>query len=158
GLAFGIGVGAEGGAIYSQGTLNLSGVTVQNNQAVGDSEPFSNDYGFGNRGAPAYGGGLYAAGGTVTLLHTIVTSNTAQGGTTRAIYYGEPGYSHQRYHYTNQEPGYGGGLYIAPAALAYLDAFTVAHVTKNHADIDPNLSGSYLPPPPAPPAVGPVPP
>ena len=35
GLATGAGVSAEGGAIYSQGALTLSGVTVQDNQAVG---------------------------------------------------------------------------------------------------------------------------
>lgn len=142
GLAFGRGGAAEGGAIYNQGTLNLSSVTVQNNQAVGDSVPFSDEYGYGTLGEPAYGGGLYAAGGTVTLRNTIVTNNTAKGGTTHETYYPTE-YGNHRSQYSNQEPGYGGGLYIAPAALAYLDAFTVVHITKNHADVDPNISGSY---------------
>src|SRR5262249_13845330 len=35
GLALGGGVSAEGGAIYNQGTLSLTGVTVQNNRALG---------------------------------------------------------------------------------------------------------------------------
>jgi len=37
GLATGAGVSAEGGAIYSQGALTLSGVTVQDNQAIGNA-------------------------------------------------------------------------------------------------------------------------
>src|SRR5262245_11183206 len=37
GLAFGAGASAEGGAIFNQGTLTLTGVTVQNNTAQGDN-------------------------------------------------------------------------------------------------------------------------
>ena len=42
GLASGAGVSAEGGAVYSQGTLDLNGVTVQNNDAPGQRRsPFA---------------------------------------------------------------------------------------------------------------------
>jgi hypothetical protein len=39
GLAFGSGSSAEGGAIYDQGTLTISGVTVQGNTAQGRTGP-----------------------------------------------------------------------------------------------------------------------
>src|SRR5579884_3327642 len=67
GLAQGTGTAAEGGAIYSSGTLTLSGVTVQSNRAVGSAgangTPLAPD---GQTGASAYGGGVYVNGGAVS--------------------------------------------------------------------------------------------
>jgi hypothetical protein len=68
---------------------------------------------------------MYVAGGTVSLRSVTVTSNMAVGGIT----YGA---------------GYGGGLYIAAGATVYLDAFTLANIINNTADIDPNIDGSYI--------------
>jgi hypothetical protein len=74
GLAFGAGASAEGGAIYSQGTLDLNGVTVQNNTAQG-----SNGY-IGQAGWSAAGGGIYS-GGVLTLEGgTTIQNNQAIGG------------------------------------------------------------------------------
>ena len=56
GLASGLGASAEGGAIFNQGTLILSGVTVQNNTAEVS--------GFG--GASGAGGGIWS-NGSLTL-------------------------------------------------------------------------------------------
>ena len=61
GLAEGTGDAADGGAIYSSGNLNLSGVTVKSNKAQGSDVT----NGAGN-GANALGGGLYVAGGSAT--------------------------------------------------------------------------------------------
>ena len=52
-----------------------------------------------------YGGGLYVAGGTVTLTGDTVESNSTSGD--------------------------GGGIFIASGATVYLDTCTVAHTTGN---------------------------
>src|SRR5262249_26221259 len=86
------GLAGAGGGIHNQGTLTLGSVTVQNNVANGDygggiwssgtltaegcvirsNQALGADYAYGGGtiGDPAYGGGLYAAGGTVTLRNT----------------------------------------------------------------------------------------
>jgi hypothetical protein len=85
GLAFGSGSSAEGGAIYNQGNLILSAVTVQNNVAQGSPG------GFGCPlhecklkpipGRPAAGGGIWS-GSSLTLENgTLVQNNQAIGGT-----------------------------------------------------------------------------
>jgi hypothetical protein len=189
---------SSGGAIYSQGGLNLTRVTVQNNLALGSHGGNSSDY-FGGPGGDAlgggvyigggtallngvtlsgntaqggdggdggvgwlydrhgnpwryvaypggsggvgYGGGLYAAGGTVTLLDTSVTGNTAQGGT-GGRGGSERGLKGKNGLLTGQ--GVGGGLYLSSAALVSLDAFTLAHVKGNHASTsDHDIYGSY---------------
>jgi len=97
---------AEGGAIYNQGTLVLSGVTVQRNVAegaafygttAGGGGIFSYGgsvtleggtivrnnaaYGVpGPYGGNAYGGGLCAVGGTVTVTNATLDNNTASAG------------------------------------------------------------------------------
>src|SRR5262249_37475822 len=59
GLAQGKGTAADGGAIYSSGTLNLSGVTVTSNSAQGSNGANATKVGAaGGTGANAYGGGL----------------------------------------------------------------------------------------------------
>jgi hypothetical protein len=79
GLAQGIGTAAEGGAVYSAGTLNLSGVTIQDNDARGASGASGGLV--GGNGADAFGGGLYVAGGSVKLTDDcILTGNNAFGG------------------------------------------------------------------------------
>jgi hypothetical protein len=67
------------------------------------------------------GGGLYVAGGTVSLCSDTIEFNTAADAS---------GYS-----------GQGGGLYIASGATVYLD--TLTQIINNTASIDPNIYGSY---------------
>ncbi len=74
GEASGDGAAAEGGAIYSSGTLNLSAVLVQGNKAVGANG------GVDGAGADAFGGGLYVAGGIASLINDTLSGNIAQGG------------------------------------------------------------------------------
>jgi hypothetical protein len=69
GLASGARVAAEGGAAYSQGTLDLNAVTVQDNEALGAPGGFNGS-----------GGGLYVAGGSLTLAGSTLSANIAQGG------------------------------------------------------------------------------
>jgi hypothetical protein len=81
GLAQGTGVAAEGGAVYSSGELSLSGVTVQSNKAQGSNGTNATQAGAaGGNGANASGGGLYVAGGSVTLSNDTLSGNNAQGG------------------------------------------------------------------------------
>jgi hypothetical protein len=73
GRAVGSASSSEGGAIYNQGTLDLNGVTVQDNLAFGgyDSTTAGND---------AAGGGVWSSG-TLTLENvTKVQNNEALGG------------------------------------------------------------------------------
>ena len=93
GLAQGTGAAAQGGAIYSSGKqlklngvpqLKLNGVTVEGNTAQGSNgangfEP-NPTQSPGGSGASAHGGGLYVAGGSVSLTNSIFSSNIANGG------------------------------------------------------------------------------
>ena len=99
----------DGGAIYNhQGALTLNGVTVQDNVAViagggifsylgsvtleGGTIVQKNiaegtPGGIGYTGSPAYGGGLYALGGTVTVTSTTLDDNdTELGGCGGGLY------------------------------------------------------------------------
>jgi hypothetical protein len=110
GLASGLAVSAEGGAILNQGGLTLNGVSVQHNIAQGIpsgyfisppaagggiysngsltlqsstfqyNQALGSDGNAGTNGGDANGGGLYVAGGTASLTDTILSSNLAQGG------------------------------------------------------------------------------
>jgi len=107
-LGFGYLVGGAGGGIYSDGALTLEGgTTVRNNQAVGGPVEF-------RAGADGLGGGLYIAGGTVALINANVSSNTTQGG--QGGIYLQP---HPHGHPVPPIPpgpggnGLGGGLYVA---------------------------------------------
>jgi hypothetical protein len=122
GLAFG-GQGlasSEGGAIYNQGALTLTGVTVQNNTAQGL------DGSKGGAGGSAAGGGIYSGGGSLTLEGCTLQNNQALGGQggqgfqTRD-YFGD---RHDRYPGGNGGDGLGGGLYVA-AGTASLHNSTV---------------------------------
>src|SRR5262245_28559308 len=64
GLAFGSGVSAEGGAVYSQGALTLNGVTVQHNIAQGSTG-----------GNSAAGGGIASSGALTLEGGTLIQKN-----------------------------------------------------------------------------------
>ena len=124
--------GSEGGAIYNQGTLTLSGVSLTNNQSGSELGPpdggaiWSNGSltlengtlleGNSAQGVVAnggLGGALYVAGGTANITNTTFTNNSALGG----------GPS------TGDMPGgkaYGGAIYVA-AGHVILTADTVNH-------------------------------
>jgi hypothetical protein len=133
---------ALGGGIYSAGSLALDSCTIQNNQAIGGKganygtvkSHFGHSHYVTNGGA-GFGGGLYVAGGTVSLQSSTVTGNNAQGGTK-----GGGGAS--------DGPGQGGGIYINtyynPATTVTMDTFT-SNNTKNNTSStsDPNIYGSY---------------
>lgn len=82
---------ADGGAIYNQGTLILSGVTVQFNTASDSA------------GANASGGGIWSNGGLTLENSCMVQGNSALGGLSWA---------------TN---AYGGGIYIAAGTVSITD-------------------------------------
>jgi len=115
GLAFGSGVGvsAEGGAVYNQGTLDLNGVTVQDNEALG-APGVNRRYGNGGKGGNGSGGGLYVAGGSLTLTGSTLSADTAHGGQG-----GQGGHSDT---FANGDGGdggngSGGGLYVAGGSV-----------------------------------------
>jgi hypothetical protein len=85
------GLAAAGGAIYNQGTLTLSGVTVQNNTAQGSSV-------YLGYGGSAFGGGIYS-GGSLTVEDSTLQNNQALGGDGRGSGFGGT--------------GAGGGVFIA---------------------------------------------
>lgn len=64
---------ALGGGIYSSGSLNLENTVVQKNQALG---PTGVPYQRGD----AFGGGLYIGRGTALLTGVTLSGNTAMGG------------------------------------------------------------------------------
>jgi hypothetical protein len=152
----GSGGSAYGGGVYvAGGTALLDGVTLSGNTAQGGNGGNGGVYqvsngrgGFfyfplaGGSGGWGDGGGLFAAAGTVTLLDTSVTSNTAKRGT------GGQGGSLGSHHGPDGSPGagLGGGLYVAADDLVHLDGFTVAHFKRNHAsDGGPDIYGPYTP-------------
>ncbi len=112
GLAKGTGAAAEGGAIYSSGTLALGGVTVKSNEALGSTGIWA-QVGVGGNGANAYGGGIYVAGGSVTLTNDTLSSNNADGGQGGAGGSTGSGLSSGG----NGGAGSGGGLYVAAGTL-----------------------------------------
>jgi hypothetical protein len=147
--------GLGGGLFVAGGTASLNGVTISGNLAQGgaggdggtqqtggyyDGSAPNGHNGSGSsyvvpgaNGGSGLGGGLYVAGGSLTLQNDTVTSNTANGGAGgRGTVNGDSGL------------GEGGGLYIDTAALAYLDLFTQSSVKKNHASTSNNeIDGSY---------------
>jgi hypothetical protein len=103
GTARGIGTAADGGAIYNQGTLVLSGVTVQGNTALGaDSQLVKK----APSPAPRYdaaGGGIWSSGSLTLQNNTVFLWNTAEGddGLWASSWFGSVGNA------------YGGALYVA---------------------------------------------
>ena len=114
GLASGLGVSAQGGAIYTQGPLTLDGVTVQNNTAQGVNGAQGVSGGAGDNGGDAFGGGVYVAAGAATLTNDTLSGNTAQGGGG-----GNAGGGGSRINGGRGGDGgnaFGGGVYVAAGA------------------------------------------
>ncbi len=142
-----VGGTAWGGGIYvAGGTADLSSVTLSGNTAQGGNgndgrryrDPFVRNGwyvdppGYGGSGL---GGGMYVAGGIVTLRLTTVSGNTAQAGKAGKPINGL---------YAKDGVGFGGGLCLRAGASVGLDAFTQAQVTNNHASTSyPNIDGSF---------------
>ena len=85
----------------------------------------------------SYGGGLYAAGGSLSVRNGIVTGNAALGGGGLRLRRGisVPG---------NEGDGTGGGIYINPAASVGLDSLTVRNTKGNTASTSArNIFGDY---------------
>ena len=82
GLAFGSGTAARGRALYNQGSLLLSGVTVQDNIAHGaDGVNGTNSYPYaGTPGQSAWGGGIYSNGSLTLENGSQLLSNQVLGG------------------------------------------------------------------------------
>jgi hypothetical protein len=118
-----------GGAIANVlgSTLTVSGCTLSGNQAIGGAG------GSGADGGSGFGGGVYNDGqSSLTFTGSTVTDNTATGGAAGSG--GSAGL------------GVGGGLYLADGGAACLDAFTLAHVTGNHASTsDDDIFGTFTP-------------
>ena len=124
GLAQGAsGQAADGGAIYSAGALTLNGVTVQSNTAQGSSGASGGAGVAGGNGADAFGGGLYVAGGSVTLTNdTTLSGNHAYGGNGGNGGGGAKGTPHSGTGGAggaggNGGNGTGGGLYVAAGVV-----------------------------------------
>jgi hypothetical protein len=135
-----------GGGIYSSGAMTMTGCSIVNNQAIGGR---GGDGGFIQGGAPGeggpmpgapggngLGGGLYVAGGTVTLLDTAITGNSANGGGGGSGSKGQP--------HGAPGQGIGGGVYFDATTVAGLDPYTRDHFSRNHASTsDTDIHGSY---------------
>jgi hypothetical protein len=133
GTALGPGAAAEGGAIYNQGTLDLSAVIVQG--CVAQGTPGSNGGSLlghhgninGTPGGPAAGGAIWS-GGSLTLENgTLIQNNQALGGN------GGPGGQ-----FIAGSPGgnaFGGGVYIAGGTA------NLTGVTINNNSAIPGQSG-----------------
>jgi hypothetical protein len=140
------GAGLGGGLYVAGGTASLSNVSLLSNTAQGGGggnglDVLNVDRGHthgtpGGNGGNGLGGGLYAAGGTVSLDSSTVTHNTARGGGAGSGGHGA----------TPGAPGLGegGGLYLTAAAAVCLDAFTQANVSHNNASTSDNdVHGPY---------------
>jgi hypothetical protein len=121
---------AYGGGIYSSGALTLEGgTTVQNNQALGGpGGPGRYVRGHGNggytQGGPggyAEGGGLYVAGGTVTLTSVTLSANSAQGGQGGSSVGNAGGAG---------ASGWGGGLFVVGGTVTLTSVTLSANTAK----------------------------
>lgn len=113
--------GALGGGIYvaSDATLVLEDVTIEGCQANGGD-------GVSSLGAPGFdaaGGGVYQAGGALTLLRTIVRDNNAQGGL------GQSSIVNSGSNGGNGGNAVGGGIYIDTGSVS----ITASTITNNSA-------------------------
>jgi hypothetical protein len=150
----GVGGSAYGGGVYlGGGSVSISNSAITANTARGgdggagvDAKPDGVVLrSAGGDGGNGFGGGLYAASGTITLRNSDIAQNGAIGGSggqaTRDAAPGQPG------------QGVGGAVYIVvapttggPLASVSLDAFTVNHTKGNKASTtDNNIHGPYTP-------------
>jgi hypothetical protein len=140
------GNGLGGGMCVSGGLVSLTNDTFSSNSAqggqggAGENQVIPGLVGGvptpGGSGGNAFGAGLYAGGGTLTLRDDSVTKNTAAGGA--------GGSSRSRVGAVGL--GEGGGIYIDTTATVSLDAYSVADILKNTASTNNNdIFGSYNP-------------
>jgi hypothetical protein len=77
----GIGRRRRGGAVFNQGTLALSGATVQNNEAEGgNGVNAKNGNRNGGAGQDAAHGGIWSSGSLTLQNGPLVQNNVARGG------------------------------------------------------------------------------
>jgi hypothetical protein len=118
--------GWGGGGIFTQGSLTLTGVKVQNNAAYGPSS-----------GGDGIGGGIYVAGGTASLSNCTVSYNTAQGvgfqpgSLSSGI---GPGYD-----------GRGGGIYVAGGTVSLSNCTVSSNTAQGQSNVN-KKSVSMSPP------------
>jgi predicted outer membrane repeat protein len=165
------GNGRGGGIYVASGTVNLTSASVSSNTAQGGSPIFSVSGG-STRGlggglyvaagavnltsatvqyntATSDGGGLYVAGGTVSLDGTTVAYNAASsyGGFGGGLYVGPAAAVSLRNDTVeyNTASYQGGGLFMEAGATVYLDQFTLAHTINNtgNGGLPDNIAGSY---------------
>ena len=106
GYAYGSGAAAEGGAIYNQGTLVLSGVGLYGNAAVGASGgTVTQKNQTPPAGADAAGGAIWSNGSLTLENQTAIQGNSATGGA--------GGYNRTTQQYGPGGSAFGGGIYIA---------------------------------------------
>jgi hypothetical protein len=102
----GSGVSAEGGAVYNQGTLVLSGVTVQDNEIVAAWGGNGKASKSGQPGSDAQGAGIWSDGSLTLENGAAIVNNTAVGGGGGGGSTGGAGGN-----------AFGGGLYVAGGAV-----------------------------------------
>jgi hypothetical protein len=126
GLAQGAGATADGGAIYNQGSLTLTGATVQSNTAQGSNgingvvtnKLTGRQNLNGQAGADAAGGGIWSSGSVTLQGGATLQGNQARGGAGGAA--GNVGST-----YGNGGAGgggFGGGLYEAGGSVSASNA------------------------------------
>ncbi len=100
------GASAEGGAVYNQGTVVLSGVGVYGNAAVGTSgSTITKKNMTPPCGQDAAGGGIWSNGSLTVENQTVIRGNSATGGV--------GGYNYATQQYGPGGNAFGGGIYIA---------------------------------------------
>jgi hypothetical protein len=126
GLAFGSGSSAEGGAVYSQGTLTLSGVIVQGCLALGaNGLPATSVKQSGSNGQDGAGGGIWSNRSLTVENNTLIQNNSAQGGTGGSAYNANYGTGPITSHGGSGGNAFGAGVYIA-GGTANLSGGTVS--------------------------------
>jgi hypothetical protein len=112
-LWWGSGASAEGGAVFNQGTLVLSGVTVTGNRVSASPGATSNNK-TGGAGADAAGGGIWSNGALTVENGCVITSNSATGG--------DGGFSYATAQYGPGGNAFGGGICVAGGTATITDS------------------------------------
>ena len=163
------GTADNGGAIYNQGTLVLNQVTVQSNRAEGlpaagggiwsnGSLTVENSTIRGNVAdaawsEPAYGGGIYIAGGTANITGSTFAGNLAQGlaayggavyvaagtvtlsGDALGMYSATnyvPGNVAEGYGIQPGDNGYGGAIYVAGGSVTLTNDYIEGNTASDY--------------------------